>query len=93
MSDNPTQTSDTASDRPLRAVPSAGPRRPVIAHSPSSVLETILTGVNLVADLDQQECRLIPSRSVDPERGMVPTLVLTFEGGEVWYVEVERQRL
>lgn len=103
MSDNPRDLSDSASDNPPhlhavsdnppRFVASVGPRRPVVGHSPQSLLELIHAGVNGLADLDQTECRLIPSRSVDPERGTVPTLVLTFEGGETWYVEVERQRL
>ena len=90
---DPTTELTPVSDSTARFVRPVGPRTPVVGHSPHTLLDLIRAGVNLVADLDHEQTRMVPSRSVDPERGLVETLVLVFQGGETWFVEVERERL
>lgn len=90
MSDTPSDTSDTTSDKDparLQVV------RQNVGRSAQEVLQLIYSGVEAIADLKPDETRFIDSRSIHPEKGIVGTLVLAFADGETWYVEVEKERL
>lgn len=86
MSDS---ASDNLSDSTARHLQ---PVRQPVGRSAQDVLQLIYSGVDSIADLKPEETRFIRSRSVNPDRGVVGTLVLAFTDGETWYVEVEREQ-
>lgn len=81
--------SDSVSDNSGRHLQ---PVRQDVGRSAQDVLQLIYSAVEALAPLKTDETRFIKSRSMHPDRGVVGTLVLAFEDGETWYVEVERER-